>query len=415
MVAHRAEVTLVPAYDTRIPCSVLRQMTQGHLVSMMRLMRYAHLGVVLFVAAACGSSSKTAELADAGGGGADGSTDGSGCTSFATLLPIDTCKLELKGDFLIGGTYDTSTHIMELTQGHAIPVNHARVTIGSEQVEVIFGDNLALYPAVPLRVVGPVPLAIVAGTLIAISAGAQIDVSAGGAGAQTLCVHGAQPGVSNASGASGGGGGGFGAQGGRGGDGARDGTQSRGGSEGRATNDAASPLHGGCPGASGGAGTAPGGDGGQGGGAIYLVAGRTIAFSNASAVNAGGGAGRGATSGNAGGGGGGSGGLLMLEAPKIARSDSATVAAIVANGGGGGGGGANTPGGDGSPATLTMTRASGGNGATTGGQGGSRDAPTGEDVTTVSATGGAGGGGGVGVIRIKSADLQISMISPAPQ
>jgi len=383
-------------------------------------------GLIVLVAASC-DYPRLPRLTMEGGPGGDAAVDSAppapdSCTSFATLLPLDTCQLRFDGDLTIsGGTvvYDTGTHM--LTVGSAtIPVTHATVTLDGESVEVISARSVTL-DLILFGVVGPLPLVIAASTDIRVGDGALLDVSNGGAGARTSCVNGALPGAPDIGGAAGGGGGGYGADGGRGGDGNSNGTNgaSAGGAKGSAITAVPSGLRGGCPGASGGKGDDSGGAGGKAGGALYLVAAGRIGLGRTGALNAGGGPGLGSVhtsaGGDAGGGGGGSGGMLVLEAPHIVGP----AATITANGGGGGGGGdPAVAGNDGSSGTLTTARASGGGGGGNGipgGRGGSKDFPAGEDVTRVDVSGGGGGGGGVGIIRVKSADLQLGVISPDPR
>jgi len=352
-----------------------------------------------------------------------------GCTSFATLLALDTCQLAFADDLLIsGGTvvYDTGAH--RLTSGTSnVPIAHTIVTLGGDSVEVISARSVTL-DVILLAGVGPLPLVIAASSEIRVGDGALLDVGNGGAGAQPSCLDGALPGAPDTGGAGGGGGAGYGADGGKGGNGDSDGTsgQSAGGARGRASAAIPSGLRGGCPGAPGGAGQVSGGAGGKPGGALYLVAAERIELGTTVALNAGGGPGLGGSrsmaGGDAGGGGGGSGGMLVLEAPHIIGPN----ATIAANGGGGGGGGSSTgSGADGSPGPIGVARAAagqgspgaggGGSGGTTGGRGGSKAAAAGEDVTAILTGGGGGGGGGVGIIRVKSADLQLGLISPDPR
>lgn len=381
------------------------------------------------VAAGCGFRTSPGAPAD---GAVDGAIDSAppapdACVSFATLLPLDTCQLAFDGDLVIpsgAAVYDTGTHALTVG-GASMPVTHTTVMLAGESVEVISARAVRLASNTKLRAVGPLPLVIAASTDIVVSAAAQIDVSDGGAGAQMSCVNGASPGAPDAGGAAGGGGGGYGADGGKGGNGDSDSTQSTGGAHGSAIAAIPAGLRGGCPGADGGMGKAEGGAGGKAGGALYVVAAGRIELGGTGAINAGGGPGLGGphttVGGDAGGGGGGSGGMLVLEAPHVIGPD----ATIAANGAGGGGGGDSAdPGDAGAAGSVTNARADGGKGTATlhargsgtdGGRGGSTQFPAGEDVTTVGQGGGGGGGGGVGIIRIKSTDRQLGVISPEPR
>lgn len=392
---------------------------------MMRLMRYAHLGVVLF-AAACGSSSKSGELTDGGGGGGgggggDGTGNPSGCTSFATLLPFDTCKLPFDSDLILDGTFQYNTDTHTLTGSPSVPVVHTAVVTDQQVrigVDAIIARNVTLLPDAHLRAIGKLPFAIIAAGNISLAAGAQIDVSDGGAG-KSYCNVGfsATEGYSNSCRGAGGGGAGFAANGGGGGDGCTPRNPIVGGGRGRAFSGLPVSPAAGCSGAAGGSagGAGDAGSGGAGGGALYLVAANRIELAGGAIINAGGGSGRGGRH-SGGGGGGGAGGALLLEAPHIGSPpDAPSSGAIVANGGGGGGGAdATTNGSDGSPASTTTTPTNGGTGAgVNGGRGGSREHPDGEDVTEPSVAGGAGGGGSVGIIWINTADLKVETISPA--
>jgi len=387
----------------------------------------ALVGLLLgIVAAGCGFRTSSGAPADGAGDSAIDSAPPvpDACVSFATLLPLDTCQLAFDDDLVIpsgAAVYHTGTHTLTVG-GASMPVTHTTVMLAGESAEVISARAVTLASSATLRAEGPLPLVIAASTLIVVNAAAQIDVSDGGAGAQPSCDNGALPGAPDSGGAGGGGGGGYGADGGEGGDGDKDGGASAGGAKGRAFADVPAGLRGGCLGASGGKGGVSGGAGGKAGGALYLVAASRIELSATGALNAGGGPGLGGPRGDTGGGGGGSGGLLVLEAPHV-FGPSATIAA---NGGGGGGGGDSGAAGEsGAAGTVTNARADGGRGTATifpsagsgidGGKGGSKDHPAGDDVIKIDQGGGGGGGGSVGIIRIKSADLQLGMISPEPR
>ena len=179
-------------------------------------------------------------------------------------------------------------------------------------------------------------------------------------------------------------------------------------------------LVGGCAGGRGGEGVpkasataSNGGAGGAGGGAVYLLAGASLAISGQ--VNASGTGGMGSVGdidghdSGGGGGGGGSGGMIGLEAPSITVT---VTGAVYANGGGGGGGsgsldddGKPFPGLDGSGSTAPLVAALGGAGGINGGAGGngstgaSAGMPGANNQTYVQPGGGGGGGGG-GLIRV---------------
>jgi hypothetical protein len=220
-------------------------------------------------------------------------------------------------------------------------------------------------------------------------------------------------------GAGGGAGGSFGLLGGMGGGG--DGGAASGAAP--ASVPAPTIVYGGCDGSTGGTGNgATGGAGGPGGGAVYLIAGTTIAidgFVNASGAGGGPGSaplgGAGALGGG-GGGAGGSGGLIGLDAPTIAFTSNAK---LVANGGGGGGGGGTiTAGAAGNDPALAMVAASGGLGGNTGGGAGGDGFAGMSPVQsgTTATSGGGGGGGGAGVIKVYTMTLTgMPVASPAFQ
>jgi hypothetical protein len=166
-------------------------------------------------------------------------------------------------------------------------------------------------------------------------------------------------------------------------------------------------LRGGCAGQKGGNGGA--GNGGNGGGALYLVAGTSIAIGASIDASGGGGAHGNSASGGSGGG---SGGMIVLFAPQITTSNSPQ---IFANGGGGSSGGdglmAGHPGSDGLNPVLALLTATGSLGA--GGHGGDGAIifiPAAAGQSGTANLGGGGGGGGTGYIRSNQAinDLNLS-------
>jgi hypothetical protein len=263
------------------------------------------------------------------------------------------------------------------------------------------------------------PLVLVANDEISVTG--TLDISSRypdhGAGAYNqMCDRGAGNGDSLNQVGGGGGGGSFSTQGGIGGTGA-------GGALGGNSGDIERPpfdtLHAGCKGGVGGPGNAYAG-GGAGGGALYLVAGRSIAIDGGT-LNASGDGGYKGVHPTGGAGGGGSGGMIVLDAPTLIVSQSAR---IVANGGAGGGGATtNAEGGTGGfpdPSTP-LAAAEGGIGALesgesggTGGNGATRSVGA---TTALAATtgGGGGGGGGLGVIRVMSGQtIDGDNVSPLP-
>jgi hypothetical protein len=245
-------------------------------------------------------------------------------------------------------------------------------------------------------IVGARPLVVVAtGT---ITLGGLVDASSHraspmpGAGAGSPACGTPGPATQDNAGGAGGAGGSYGTLGGNGGSGA---SATAGG-----TAVAAGPiasLHGGCPGAPGakGGGGAPGTPG-LGGGAVYFVAGGSIALGTSTlAAN---GAGAGISANRWGGSGGGTGGMIVLSAPAI----TASSATLMANGGGGASGtngGVGMPGSD--PSTSSPhSPAQGGVGMPPGGNGYALSAAAGDGGPSPGGTtSGGGGGGGAGYIR----------------
>jgi hypothetical protein len=266
-----------------------------------------------------------------------------------------------------------------------------------------------------LGVTGALPLVIVADHMLAVTG--TIDVSsargAPGPGADDMaCAAGSAGGTEGSNNPTAGGGGGAGGSftgaGGAGSAGSRPGGMP-------GTTIAASSLHGGCIGTHGGnQQNHKGGAPGDGGGAVYLIAGDTIAIDGA--IDASGGGGGGGDL-KAGGGGGGSGGMIGLDAAHVRVSAGAQV---FANGGGGGeGGDASNVGADGGESMQATSAAAGGSGSTSGGDGG--DGAAGTALTGSAGNprssgggGGGGGGGGAGAIRVFSPDAMLAgAVSPA--
>jgi hypothetical protein len=366
--------------------------------------------LVLGLLAACGFHARGTPGAPDGLGGGD-DTSGSGCT-FSSQ--VDTCRLTLDTDLTLSDrvTYNTMTHELQVN-GAAMAVAQMTLIAKAGDIDAILARNVHLTSGTGLIATGPLPFAIIASGSITLDDGASIDVSDGGAGALLVGSNAPAPGGDSDTGAGGGGGGAYGDAGGHGGASAT----STGGAGGSSI---AAPegLLGGCPGARGGNGLAggPGGPGGLGGGALYLVAADHIALGVGATLSAVGGGGHGGSSLNSGGGGGGSGGMIFLEAPHVMGPN-----AFVTANGGGGGEGADTimVGHNGNKGTATTSPADGGSGGavsgTDGGRGGSQDQAAGQDVASLAVAAGGGGGGSVGYVRIKSPDVQLGSISPAPQ
>jgi hypothetical protein len=352
-------------------------------------------------------------------GGDDDAPGGNGCVTFSSQF--DTCALALDTDLTLSGTitYNTMTHELRVN-GTVMSVAHATPTTTAGEVDAILAHDVHLTSGAGFRAIGPLPFAIVASGSVTLDEGASIDVGVGGAGAGALplCSSAPHAGGSDAGGGGGGGGGAYGAAGGKGG--AGNNNTSVGGAGGNSIAMPAGPA-GGCPGAAGGIGGAGGGSaaGGPGGGGLYIVAADSISLGSVAVLTAAGGGGRGGGqaggSVDGGGGGGGSGGMIFLEASHV-RGPASQIAA---NGGGGGEGGeAGAAGNDGSEGSTLTSRANGGGGrapnGSDGGRGGSQDQPAGEDVTSPASGAGGGGGGGVGYIRVKSDDVDLGSVSPAP-
>ncbi len=307
------------------------------------------LGVVLACAltAGCGFSSPKAgeqpdgvavammEAAVVATTAAGGTPDA--CVTFSSQL--DTCRLSGLSPLTLAGTltFDTDAGTLKDSGGATIAVTTMPFSTLGGDVRAIARPPSCFSRTPTLSAVGSRGLAIIATDRITLEMGASIDVSAGGAGRRGNCgATGAAAGADDSGGGAGGGGGGFGEAGGKGGNGNSDGGQSNGGRAGAAASAPAGPT-GGCPGAAGGKGSGSndGGAGGAGGGAVYLVAGSSIALGMMAGINAGGGGGGGGEResgfGDAGGGGGGSGGSIFLEAPMIqARARWPRTAAAVA-------------------------------------------------------------------------------------
>jgi hypothetical protein len=249
---------------------------------------------------------------------------------------------------------------------------------------------------------GSLPLVLLATGTLTVTVNGTIDVSSNrmgdGANPDASSCNPGGTGGSAGSGGGGGAGGSFGTVGGSGGTG--NSTASNMGTAIAAT--ATITLRGGCRGSSGGDGngTNRGGTGGHAGGAVYLMAGGTLAIAGKVFASGAGGGGGQATSG---GGGGGTGGLIGLDAPTITINSTtpAPQPEIVANGGAGGGGGGNNRGMDGADGTLVSTPGAIGGPPGTSPNGGAGGVGTNWSNITggvggAGATGAAGGGGGGG-------------------
>jgi hypothetical protein len=305
-----------------------------------------------------------------------------------------------------------------------------RVQTGGPSLCLIAATRIEITSGATLRAFGPHPLVLfavqqitVSGTIdVASHIGETIDsMRVLGAGARTavgcnaIGVDGTNTGNSN-NGGGGGAGGSFGGAGGAGGNG-RNGVP-RGNPQPASS---ATVLVGGCPGGNGGAGFGGGGSGagGNAGGAVWLLAGDSIAISgklNASGAGGSEGTAGGASSG--GGGGGGAGGMIGLEAATISVAGQ-----VMANGGGGGGGGGDmfdNPGRPGSDPMAPLTAAPGGGGGNGGGGNGGNGSTVGLTGANAGSgnnqwCAGGGGGGGGGIIRFHGTVTQAgAVISPPP-
>jgi len=302
---------------------------------------------------------------------------------------------------------------------------HAQV--GGPSLCIVAGTTIRVVAGATVRATGANPLVLIAAQSITIDGGLDVSSGMAGSGAGTRsAAECAVPGLdglpgrmtnNNFYGGGGAAGGGAGGPGGAGGRGnvvpGKPGTIA-----------ASRVLAGGCPGGRGGDGINGGGgaSGGLGGGAIYLLAGDTIAI--AGKINASGGGGAGGTAGvdsGGGGGGGGAGGMIGLEALHISVPGS-----LHANGGGGGGGNGGSPADRGQPGadptTVTAPAPGGSGGGGGGGSGGSgsvaaQPGTAGQASTNTNESGGGGGGGGAGTIRVfgvPAASLPAGSISPPP-
>ena len=263
---------------------------------------------------------------------------------------------------------------------------------------VIAAENLTVVATIEVMATGSRPLVLLATNTLAIEGAVDAASRRGG-----LAGPGADPNTCGMTQAptnkDGGPGGSFGGRGGAGGGAVP------------AALVVASPvteLRGGCRGREGAGGMQ--GVGGRGGGAVYLMAGQTLAITGV--VNASGAGGTGAID-TAGGGGGGSGGMIVLDAPSIVVSG-----VVFANGGGGGEGAGNSnaglPGDDPSTPLMRADGGSGGAGAGDGGDGSAGNALDGLSGGLSGSSEGGGGGGGAGVIRVFPAQSLGGTISPAP-
>jgi len=333
------------------------------------------------------------------------------------------------GDKLLGSVCLQRTPTMSLSL--AATINTASVGAGNcseihaqtggPSLCIIAGTTISVAAGATVRAIGANPLVLIATKSINIDGGLDVsshsnDTIAGGAvlgaGARTAAdcaVIGldGSPGKqvnTNFYGGGGAAGGSFGGAGGAGGAGGKGNV-----AHGTPAPALAPPsvLVGGCPGGHGGDGDNGGGGavGGNAGGAIYLLAGDSIAVTGKINASGAGGAGGGTgVDSSGGGGGGGAGGMIGLEAARITVSGS-----LYANGGGGGGGGGGSPGAVGQPGadpTVVTTAASGGGGGGGGGGNGgggsvaAQPGTAGLQGTNNNESGGGGGGGGAGVIRV---------------
>lgn len=264
------------------------------------------------------------------------------------------------------GTIDTTSQCTETVAQTGGP---ELCVIAAESVSMA---NMEIRGSRPLVVVGTASIALIG---VIDVASRRVEGSPHAAGSnEASCAP-----INNPFQTAGGNGGSFGGMGGRGG---------RSGMASAATVDP-SVLRGGCPGITGGSFAA----GGRGGGAIYFIAGQSIAVGTAT-INASGAGGSIAM--DSGGGGGGSGGMIGFDAPKI---DVTMGGSVFANGGGGAGGENGTAAGAGGESPSYQLEGTGGASAgATGGEGSlvSLDGAAGVGV----AANGGGGGSSAGVIVI---------------
>jgi hypothetical protein len=355
-------------------------------------------------------STEGATLVDAGGGGTGDGSDsgtvkdpncfGSGLLGSVCLQRAPTAPVSLA---------TTTINTASVGAGNCSEI---RAQTGGPSLCIVAGTTIQIAAGATVRALGANPLVLIASQSITITGGLDVSSRAGdvgGAGARTAaeCAATGIDGVLGkllnnnfygGGGAAGGGAGGAGGNGGRG---------NIGHGNPVATVAPARVLVGGCPGGRGGDGIGGGGGGtgGNGGGAIYLIAGDSIAIAGKiNASGAGGGAGTAGVDSSGGGGGGGAGGMIGLEALRLTVAGS-----LYANGGGGGGGGGGSPTDRGQPgtdpttATAVAPGGSGGNGG--GGNGGNgsvaaQPGTAGQASTNFNETGGGGGGGGGGAIRV---------------
>jgi len=230
----------------------------------------------------------------------------------------------------------------------------------------------------------------------------------GGNGGKPGAVAQGCAGGHNGAGDGGGAGGGFGTKGGRGGTGSSNATAQDLDGCGDLAGNPLVPLIGGSGGGAGAAMSMA--SGGGGGGAVQLSAFGRLRLAGTAAERATiyvGGAGGQGSMGNHGGGGGGAGGGILLEGTTIELVD----AALIASGGGGGGGRGGEPGSDGRfDGAVAAGGSSSGGGD---GGDGAVDASPAEDGAAggggANTDGGGGGGGGLGRIRINTPSGQFTV------
>ncbi|HUJ62818.1 MAG TPA: hypothetical protein VLX92_30155 [Kofleriaceae bacterium] len=368
----------------------------------------------LVLLAACSFAHGTNGTAGSDGGGRDAPGDtvvdgrpdaapncyGSGLVTICAQLPVPA-TWDVTAPATIDTGMDAQCDFIADEPSGALCVKQAQ--------NVTLSDSLGLD--------GTRGLVILATDSLTIASTGSIDASSfggdNGPGANPgSCTAGTPAGSDNGNGQHNGGGGGaggsYGGTGGNGSDGAKSGATA-------GPTLVATAVVGGCPGSAGGNGDSPhlGGTAGAGGGAVYLIAGNSIAISGA--INASGAPGLGGDL-RSGGGGGGAGGLIGLDAPTVQVTASAQV---FANGGGGGEGGDTTdPGFDGGASLSPDVAGLGGLGNSAGGDGGDGAAGTvlggGSGAARVDNAGG-GGGGGAGIVKVFAAHPEIAgAISPPP-